>query len=122
MVKGYSPLEGSQEDINRRLYRMIQNAEAGDATAIKALQDAIGSETTANTILKRIKDVEGAIGADDTTAGSLKKRCKDIENVIGSESTADTILKRIKDIETAIGTESTEGTILYRIKQLEPSG
>lgn len=101
MVKGYSPLEGNQEDINRRLYRMIRDAETGDAAAIKALQDAIGSETTANTILKRIKDVETSIG---------------------TETTANTILKRIKDIETAIGTESTEGTILYRIKQLEPSG
>lgn len=99
MVQGYSALEGNQEDINRRLYRMIKKAEAGDATAIKALQDAIGSETTANTILKRIKDVEGAIGESDTTAGSLKKRCK--------------------DLETAIGTEETEGTILYRIKALE---
>ena len=99
MAQGYNVLEGTQTDINRRLYRMIRDAEAGDATAIKALQDAIGSESTANTILKRIKDVEGAIGASDTASGSLKKRCK--------------------DLETAIGTEETEGTILYRIKALE---
>ena len=98
MAKGYNVLEGTQTDINRRLYRMIRDAEAGDATAIKALQDAIGSETTANTILKRIKDVEGAIG---------------------TESTANTILKRIKDIETAIGTDDTEGSIKGRIYALE---
>ena len=59
---------------------MIVKAEAGDATAIKAVQDAIGSETTANTILKRIKDIESAIG---------------------TESTENTILYRIKALETA---------------------
>lgn len=102
MVKGYSPLEGSQEDINRRLYRMIRDAETGDAAAIKDLQDAIGSESTANTILKRIKDVEGAIG---------------------TEETANTILKRIKDIETAIGTDDTANSIKGRIYALEhPNG
>lgn len=87
-----------QREINRQFYKMLTEAEAGDASAIKALADKIGSETTANTILKRIKDVETAIG---------------------SESTSNTMLKRIKDIETAIGTESTEGTILARIKALE---
>ena len=103
MVKYPSLLSGNQEDINRRLYELIVKAEGGDAAAIKDLKDAIGSETTANTILKRIKDVEGAIGADDTTAGSLKKRCK--------------------DIETAIGTDSTEGSIKGRIYALEhPNG
>lgn len=102
MVKYPSLLTGNQADINRRLYELIVKAEGGDAKAIKELKDAIGSETTANTILKRIKDVEGAIGTDDTSAGSLKKRCK--------------------DLETAIGDEDTPGTILYRIKQVEPSG
>ena len=98
MVKYPTILNLPQEDINRQLYEMLMKAEAGDASAIQALADKIGSETTANTILKRIKDVETAIG---------------------DESTDDTILKRIKTIETAIGTESTEGTILYRIKILE---
>ena len=91
-----------QREINRQFYEMLTKAEAGDASAIKALADKIGDETTANTILKRLKDVESAIGASDTTDGSLKKRCK--------------------AIETAIGDENTEGTILYRIKSLEPSG
>lgn len=98
MVKYPTILNLPQEDINRQLYEMLMKAEAGDASAIQALADKIGSETTANTILKRIKDVETAIG---------------------DESTDDTILKRIKAIETAIGSESTSGTILYRIKTLE---
>jgi len=98
MVKYPTILNLPQEDINRQLYEMLMKAEAGDASAIQALADKIGSETTANTILKRIKDVETAIGDESTDA---------------------TILKRIKSIETAIGTETTAGTILYRIKELE---
>ena len=91
----------SQDKINRQFYKMLQDAEAGDASAIKALADKIGDESTANTILKRLKDVEASIGADDTTAGSLKKRCKDIETAIGDESTASSILGRIKALEDA---------------------
>ena len=98
MVKYPSLLNGNQADINRRLYELIMKAESGDASAIKDLQDAIGSESTANTILKRIKDVEGAIG---------------------TETTANTILKRIKDIETAIGADDKAGTIKGRIYALE---
>ena len=90
-----------QKQINRQLYELIVKAEAGDAAAVKALADKIGDDTTANTILKRLKDIESAIGADDTTAGSLKKRCKEIETAIGDEDTANTILYRIKALETA---------------------
>lgn len=82
MAQGYNVLEGTQTDINRRLYRMIRDAEAGDATAIKALQDAIGSESTANTILKRIKDVEGAIGTEETE-GTILYRIKALETAGG---------------------------------------
>ena len=99
MVNYGSILSRPQNEINRQFYEMLTRAEAGDASAIKALADKIGDDTTANTILKRLKDIEASIGADDTTDGSLKKRCK--------------------AIETAIGTESTEGSILYRIKALE---
>ena len=80
MVNYPTILKLPQEDINRQLYEMIVKAEAGDDAAIKALQDAIGSETTANTILKRIKDIEDAIG---------------------TESKSGTILHRIKALETA---------------------
>lgn len=91
----------SQDKINRQFYKMLQDAEAGDASAIKALADKIGDDTTANTILKRLKDVEASIGANDTAAGSLKKRCKDIETAIGDEDTASSILGRIKALEDA---------------------
>lgn len=54
-----------QEDINRQLYEMIQKANAGDTSAIEALQsavsdieDAIGDESTADSILGRIKALE----------------------------------------------------------------
>lgn len=69
-----------QKQINRQFYEMLVKAEAGDATAIKALADKIGDDTTANTILKRLKDIETAIG---------------------TESTEGTILYRIKALETA---------------------
>ena len=82
MVNYPTILKLPQEDINRQLYEMIVKAESGDASAIKDLQDAIGSESTANTILKRIKDIESAIG---------------------TESTEGTILYRIKALETAAG-------------------
>ena len=88
MVKYPTILNLPQEDINRQFYEMLVKAEAGDASAIKALADKIGDDTTANTILKRLKDVEASIGADDTATGSLKKRCKEIETAIGDESTA----------------------------------
>jgi len=78
MVKYPTILNLPQEDINRQLYEMILKAEAGDAKAIKDLQDAIGSETTANTILKRIKDIEGAIGTE-TKSGTILYRIKALE-------------------------------------------
>ena len=78
MVNYPTILKLPQEDINRQLYEMIIKAESGDAAAIKALQDAIGSESTANTILKRIKDIEDAIGTE-TTSGTILYRIKALE-------------------------------------------
>ena len=67
MVEGYNALEGSQTDINRRILRRLDALEASepyDDTAIKArikaVEDEIGDEDTADTILKRIKDLEDA--------------------------------------------------------------
>ena len=66
MAEGYNALEGSQTDINRRILRRLDALEEGayDDTAIKArikaVEDEIGDETTADTILKRIKDLEDA--------------------------------------------------------------
>ena len=98
MVQYPTILNLPQADINRQFYEMLVKAEAGDAAAIKAVADKIGDDTTANTILKRLKDIESAIG---------------------TESKADTILKRIKDIETAIGADNQAGTIKGRIYALE---
>ena len=78
MVNYPTILKLPQEDINRQLYEMIVKAEKGDAAAIKDLQDAIGSESTANTILKRIKDIEDAIGTE-TTSGTILYRIKALE-------------------------------------------
>ncbi len=78
MVNYPTILNLPQEDINRQLYEMIVKAESGDDAAIKALQDAIGSESTANTILKRIKDIEDAIGTE-TKSGTILYRIKALE-------------------------------------------
>ena len=67
-----------QKQINRQLYELIIKAETGDATAIKALQDAIGDAETANTILKRLKDIEDAIGTE-SKSGTILYRIKQLE-------------------------------------------
>lgn len=78
MVKYPNYLSGSQDDINKRFLEMLLKAEAGDAAAIKAVADAVGSESTANTILYRIKAIESAIGTE-TTSGTILYRIKALE-------------------------------------------
>lgn len=91
-----------QKEINRQFYEMLVKAEAGDASAIKALADKIGDESTANTILKRIKDIETGIGkASGTGAGGILKDIKDINDKIGDP------------------TDPAEGTIEARLYALE---
>lgn len=67
MAEGYNALEGSQTDINRRILRRLDALEeaseldgAAIEARIKAVEDEIGDDDTAGTILKRIKDLEGA--------------------------------------------------------------
>lgn len=70
MVKYPNYLSGSQDDINKRLLEMIlklQKENTGEGADIGALeddvkdiQDAIGDESTADTILYRIKALEDA--------------------------------------------------------------
>lgn len=63
MVEGYNALEGSQTDINRRILRRLDALEEAHELAdarVKAVEDEIGDEDTADTILKRIKDLEDA--------------------------------------------------------------
>lgn len=80
------------------LKNILHNHEA----RLDALEGSDGSETTAGTILYRIKTLETSIGkASGDGAGG--------------------IAKDVADINTAIGdaTEPAEGTILYRLAQLE---
>lgn len=67
MVEPYNVLSGTQTDINRRLLRMIEELQNSSGPAyddteikkdIKDLEDAIGDESTADTILGRIKALE----------------------------------------------------------------
>lgn len=74
MVKYPNYLSGSQDDINKRLLEMILKLAKSEGTDIASLvsdveslqadvgkiEDAIGSETTADTILYRIKALEDA--------------------------------------------------------------
>ena len=101
-AQGYNYLEGSQEDINRRLLRKILALESkvgSEGTDIGELEATVGDSSSG--LVKDMADAKAAIGTDDTTAGSLKKRCKDIETAIGSESTEGSILARIKALEDA---------------------
>lgn len=70
-----------QKQINRQFYEMLVKAEAGDAAAIKAIADKIGDETTANTILYRLKQIEDAIGTE-TTSGTILYRIKQLETEV----------------------------------------
>lgn len=79
MVKYPTILNLPQEDINRQLYEMLLKAESGDAAAIKALADKIGDDTTANTILKRLKDIEAEIGSE-SKSGTILYRIKALED------------------------------------------
>lgn len=100
MVDAYNPLEGSQEQINRRLLARIvalEEGETGETADITALKTAVGDNSSG--LVKDVADIKSAIGADDTTAGSLKKRCKDIETAIGDDATEGTIKGRIYALE-----------------------
>lgn len=66
MVEPYNALQGTQTEINRRLLRMIEELQDStyDDTEIKEdiedIKEAIGDESTANSILGRIKALEDA--------------------------------------------------------------
>ena len=83
-------------------WKGLKNILHNHETRLDALEGSDGDESTAGTILYRIKSVEDAIGkASGTGAGG--------------------ILKDVSDINTAIGdaTDPAQGTILYRLAQLE---
>lgn len=66
MAEAYNALAGSQAEINRRLLRMIEELQDSsyDDTEIKKdiadIEEAIGDEDTADSILGRIKALEDA--------------------------------------------------------------
>ena len=67
MIKYPNYLAGTQDDINKRLLQMIlelQNTEPVDLSDIEAdieaIQEEIGTDTTANSIKGRIKALESA--------------------------------------------------------------
>ena len=62
-IKGFAAAHRHKGGFEKWVYEMIvslANGESGDATAIEALQEAIGDESTENTILYRIKALEDA--------------------------------------------------------------
>ena len=80
MVEGYNALAGSQTDINRRLLRRIEaleNAETGDVTDITALKTTVGDSTSG--LVKDVADIEDAIGSE-SDATSILGRIKALED------------------------------------------
>ena len=80
MVEGYNALAGSQTDINRRLLRRIEaleNAETGETADISALKTAVGNSTSG--LVKDVADIEDAIGSE-SDATSILGRIKALED------------------------------------------
>ena len=83
-------------------WKGLKNILHNHESRLDALEGSDGDESTAGTILYRIKAVETAIGkASGTGAGGLAKDVSDINTAIGD------------------ATDPAEGTILYRLAQLE---
>lgn len=87
MAEAYNFFSGTQEDINRRLLRKIISLEAkvgSEDTDIGALEDDVAALQTAvgdNTsgLVKDVADIETAIG-DESTADSILGRIKALED------------------------------------------
>jgi hypothetical protein len=87
MVNYPNYLSGSQDDINKRLLEMIlklAKSEGADITELEtdvtALKSAVGDkDTDAGSLKKRCKDIETAIG-DESTAASILGRIKALED------------------------------------------
>ena len=97
------------------LKNILHNHEA----RLDALEGSDGSETTAGTILYRIKTLETSVGkASGTGAGGILKDVADINEVIGDSTTPaeGTILYRLAQLEAEDTTQTTEPT------EQEPSG
>ena len=80
MVNYPNYLSGSQDDINKRLLEMIlklQKGDAGENTKITALETAVGDETKG--LVKDVADIEDAIGSE-SKATSILGRIKALED------------------------------------------
>lgn len=87
MVKYPNYLSGSQDDINKRLLEMIlklqkeNTGEGADITELEsdvgALQTAVGGATSG--LVKDVADLESAIG-DESTADTILYRIKALED------------------------------------------
>ncbi len=70
-IKGFAAAQRHKGGYDKWVYDMIvslANGESGDTAAIEELQEAIGDESTENTILYRIKALEDA-SEDDSEGG-----------------------------------------------------
>lgn len=70
-------LDLPQREFNRQVLKLLDEANSGDANAIKALQTAIGDKNSG--LIKDVNDVKTAIG-DESTAGSILGRIKALED------------------------------------------
>ena len=80
MVEGYNVLEGTQNDINRRLLRRIialETGNSGDDSRLTALETAVGDSTSG--LVKAVADIEDEIGADNK-ATTIKGRIYALED------------------------------------------
>ena len=80
MVNYPNYLSGSQDDINKRLLEMIlklQKGDAGENTKITALETAVGDKDSG--LVKEVADIEDAIGSE-SKATSILGRIKALED------------------------------------------
>ena len=86
MVKYPNYLSGSQDDINKRLLEMILKLAKSEGTDIaslvsdvETLQGDVGkTDASPNSLKKRCKAIEDAIGSE-TTEGTILYRIKQLE-------------------------------------------
>ena len=80
MVNYPNYLSGSQDDINKRLLEMIlklQKGDSGENTKITALETAVGDKDSG--LVKEVADIEDAIGSE-SKATSILGRIKALED------------------------------------------
>ena len=80
MVNYPNYLAGSQDDINKRLLHMIlklEKGETGETADITALKTAVGDDDSG--LVKDVADIQDAIG-DETDATSILGRIKALED------------------------------------------